>query len=122
MDELRELLEIVKCIDGSDTYRVNKMRNLIYTIQNTVSRLNCQIGELTEAAERYRELADQRLLNHLNVDQEHIINICNESLQEVATDELSPMALGIDPYAKEIQSTLDPTRIPPISITEIDFQ
>lgn len=112
MDELRELLEIVKCIDGPDTYRVNKMRSLIYTIQSTISHLNCQVAELKEAAERYRDLAEQRLLNHLNVDQEHIINICNESLQEVTTDELAASALP----------QTDPIRIPPIPVTEIDFQ
>lgn len=113
MDEINRLLLIVECIDGPPSSRQDRMYTLIKAIRSILIRLEHRVQQLTEEAERYKALAEQRLLNHLQIDELHIIDIVNEVLPTLPTSELSQCTYPLDP---------EPIRIPPVPVEEIDFK
>lgn len=113
MNEIDQLLLVIESIDGPTSSRQERMFKLALSIRSKLREYKERIGELVQVTEHYRVLADQRLLNHLQIDELHIIDIVNEVLPTLPTSELSQCTYPLDP---------EPIRISPIPVEEIDFK
>jgi hypothetical protein len=118
-EALCSLRNWINCIDGTKTKRQGMMLRMLDYLERRIteldkenSNLSDRLGAMCETAAKYRDLADQRLLNHLNIDEDHIIDIVNASLPSSPTNKLSPIN----------DSGQEPIRIPQIPVEDIEFK
>jgi hypothetical protein len=117
-EALCSLRNWINCLDGPKTTRQTMMLRVLDYLEHRITELDKEnnnlsdrLGVMCETAAKYRDLADQRLLNHLNIDEDHIIDIVNESLPSYPTNELGPLS----------SDGQDAVRIPSIPVEPIEF-
>lgn len=107
MRATEKLEQFIKCLDGDERKRL--MLNALDEITGLIYDQSCDIRRLKVAADTYKALAEQRLLNHLEIDSSYIIEVA-ESLPDPNCHELG-------------QCSYDsiPIKIPNIPVEPIDF-
>lgn len=107
MRPTEKLEQFIKCLDGDERKRL--MLNALDELALKIFNQSDEIRRLKHAAETYKTLAEQRLLNHLEIDSSYIIEIA-ESLPDPNCHELG-------------QCSYDsiPIQVPNVPVEPLDF-